>query len=406
MFTSGKERFFRIVTGIFLVAGTCIGAGMLALPTRAAGIGFLPTVGIMVLCALLILFTGFLFFEAALWMKGEVHIVTLASRLLGKWGKLIVGGVYLFTAYAFLVGYVWAGGLPTALALNSSFSLSLTPVWGSALFTFFFLVIIYMGKRFAGSINTLLFTGLMMAFISLLTFGGGDISGSRLLVLSLSFGGLAPVLPVLLASFSMPGLVLSLVSFVGKDRGAVRWILFGGLGTVLLFYTGWLFVVIGSVPAAGVGSLVSAAGMGELASTTLSSALTQPFLARVARAFEFFALGTSFLGFGLALGDFLSDGLRMKSTPLHRLGLCCVIGIPVFILSQTTERVFDLAINLAGGLGDTVLSILVPALMVWSGRYRKGHSAKVRVWGGKALLLGVMAVATLMLTYNLIQLFM
>jgi len=405
MFESRKERYARILSGIFLISGACIGAGMLALPTRAAAVGFFPAVVVMALCAVFMTLTGLLFFEATVWMEEGAHVITLSSRLLGRPGKIVAWIVYLFIGYASLIGYIWASGDAAALALNHTLGWSLTPLWGSALFTVVFVLIIYLGKRFASSINTLLFAAMILAFLSLITFGTSGISEGRLWRDAWGVGGLMPLVPTLLTSFSIPGLVPTLAPYLKRDVSAMRTVLVGGMGLTFVVYIVWLIVVIGSVPTEGAEGLAAAFEKGELATVTLSAALSNPLLARLARAFEFFALATSFLGIGLALLDFLADGLKVANRPSNRIGLLLLIGIPCFVFSQTIDKAFDLMIDLTGGIGDAILSGLLPALMVWSGRYWKGYQADYRVWGGKPLLWVISLLSGLVLLYEIVRWF-
>ncbi len=402
MFSSPFERILRIGAGILLIAGTCIGGGMLALPTRAASVGFIPSLGMMGLCACFMTLTGLLFFEATLWMEEGAHIITLSSRLLGWWGKLVAWVVYLFIGYASLIGYIWASGDTVSMAINHVFGLALTPFWGSVCFTTLFLFVFYIGKQFTSAINTLLFTAMILAFISLISLGTSGITGAGLWRESWQVGGLIPIIPILLTSFSIPGLVPTLAPYLKREASAMHWVLMGGMGLTFVVYAVWLLVVLGSTPAEGPESLAVAFERGELATCTLSCALSDPLLSRLARAFEFFALATSFLGIGLALLDFLADGLKMVQTWVNKVALLLLIGIPSFVFSQTIERAFDLMIDLSGGIGDAILSGLLPTFMVWSGRYRKGYTGDYRVWGGRGMLAVLSLFAGGILAYEVL----
>ena len=90
------RTFGHTVGGTFLIAGTSIGVGMLAMPIATAPGGFLPALCIYLLCWLFMLCTGLLVLEACIWMPKESNLITLTSRLLGKWGKASCWILYLF----------------------------------------------------------------------------------------------------------------------------------------------------------------------------------------------------------------------------------------------------------------------------------------------------------------------
>ena len=97
------------LSAALLVAGACIGGGMLAMPIQTAEAGFFPSLFMMGLCWIFMTFTGLLLVEATLWMKDRAHFSTMTTTFLGKWGNAICLIVYLFMNYASLVAYT-AGG--------------------------------------------------------------------------------------------------------------------------------------------------------------------------------------------------------------------------------------------------------------------------------------------------------
>src|SRR5437868_13374543 len=89
----------NIISAMFLVAGTCIGGGMLALPVATGISGFLPSTLMMTLCWLAMTASALLLLEVNLWMKEGAHVITMASTLLGPVGKIVSWCVFLFISY-------------------------------------------------------------------------------------------------------------------------------------------------------------------------------------------------------------------------------------------------------------------------------------------------------------------
>src|SRR5689334_9836734 len=92
-----------VISAIFLVAGTCIGGGMLALPIATGISGFYPSLAVMLVCWLAMAASALLLLEVNLWMEEGAHIITMSSRLLGPVGKAVSWVLYLFICYASLV---------------------------------------------------------------------------------------------------------------------------------------------------------------------------------------------------------------------------------------------------------------------------------------------------------------
>src|SRR3972149_458434 len=79
----------KLLGGIFIVAGTTIGAGMLALPVSTAFGGFFPAFLLFFLCWLIMLATSFFFLDVNLSLKGEPNFIFMAGKTLGKGGKVV-----------------------------------------------------------------------------------------------------------------------------------------------------------------------------------------------------------------------------------------------------------------------------------------------------------------------------
>ena len=67
------------IGGVLLVAGTTIGAGMLALPVMSSFVGFMPSIAIFLLCWGVMLATAFFFLDANFAVEGEPNLIFYGS---------------------------------------------------------------------------------------------------------------------------------------------------------------------------------------------------------------------------------------------------------------------------------------------------------------------------------------
>jgi tyrosine-specific transport protein len=81
-----KNQFSKIFSGSLLVAGTSIGAGMLALPVATANCGFIPAVCLYIVCWLFMALTGLLLLEVCLWLPKDANMVSMSYHVLGTKG--------------------------------------------------------------------------------------------------------------------------------------------------------------------------------------------------------------------------------------------------------------------------------------------------------------------------------
>ncbi|BBQ53156.1 hypothetical protein WP2S18C03_22370 [Aeromonas veronii] len=80
-----------------LIAGTTIGAGMLALPLASSSLGGPATLLLLIGLWALMAFTAMLQVEASL-NTGKWYLHQLADHLLGPWGKRIASFCWLITS--------------------------------------------------------------------------------------------------------------------------------------------------------------------------------------------------------------------------------------------------------------------------------------------------------------------
>ena len=96
------------IGGVFLVAGTSIGAGMLALPAATSSIGFYPACAMFLVVWYVMYLAALLMLEANLMLNPGSNIVSMAGHSLGLFGKVFAWTIYLLLLYALNVAYLSA----------------------------------------------------------------------------------------------------------------------------------------------------------------------------------------------------------------------------------------------------------------------------------------------------------
>ena len=369
---------------MFLVGGTCIGGGMLALPIATGISGFLPSFVIMTICWLAMTATALLLLEASLWMEEGAHVITITSRILGLPGKVVAWILYLFICYASIVAYTAGGGIQIASGFEHFLNIPISKDLGCLIFILVFGAVIYIGSKTVGRVNTIVFIAMIVAYIFLVGMGIDEIKPSLLTVRRWSTSLLA--LPLLLTAFSFQTMVPSLTPYLKKHAGALRLAIIGGTFIAFLVYTIWQCLILGIVPIEGPNGLAEALSRGEPATQFLKEHVEGRWIAHVAEYFAFFAIVTSFFGIALGLYDFLSDGFHIKKEGFGKIILGLLIVVPTLIFATQFERIFLLALDTSGGYGDTILNGIIPVLIVWIGRYRMGYQDHIQLPGGKILL--------------------
>ncbi len=377
---------WNVISVMLLIGGTCIGGGMLAIPVSTGIIGFAPSLVMMLICWAFMTATGLLILEVSLWMDEGAHMITMVTRMLGRTGRVFAWVIYLFVCYASLIAYTSAGGTITCHLFDSSFGYQLAKPYASTIFIVVFGLVIYLGHYIVGRVNTVLFMGMLVAYFCLVATAGSEVSLDLLQRSDWNIKLSLMAVPLLLTSFSFQYIVPSLTPMLKSNSKWLRFSVIGGTTIALLFYIVWQWLVLGIVPLDGSHGLRAAFDAGDIASDPLCYAIGAPWVSNIAEYFALFALVTSFLGMALGLFDFLADGLSIKKKGIGNLILGLLVVIPTLFFAIKYSRAFLVALNTSGGFGDAILSGIIPVLMVWKGRYKKGWESEHSLFGGKPVL--------------------
>ncbi|MEX1012358.1 MAG: aromatic amino acid transport family protein [Waddliaceae bacterium] len=368
-----------VLSAMLLIAGTCIGGGLLAFPLSTGIFGLAPSITMMAICWVAMTLSALFLLEVCLWMEEGAHMISMTERFLGLPGKIIAWVLYLFICYGSIVAYTAGGGLQLAGFAHISKEL------GCALFVLLFGVMIALGKGVVGRVNAWLFTAMIGSFLFLMSMAVDEINPENLL--HGRWSGVQLTIPLIITAFSFQTLIPSLPSYLKRNARQLRWAVIGGTTLTFLINLIWQIVVLGIVPLKGENGLAAALSRGDLPITEyIAQNVDGIGVFYLAEFFAFFAMVTSFLGISLGLFDFLSDGLKVKEKGWGTALLIALIVIPTYFFAVQFEKIFLFALNSTGGIGDSILNGMIPVLMVWIGRYSYGYKSEFVIPGGRWLL--------------------
>jgi tyrosine-specific transport protein len=380
---------------MLLIAGSCIGAGMLGLPILTGLCGFGPSL-LLLLCGWLFMTaTALLLVEVNGWFSKQVNLLSMTEHALGRFGKGICWLTYLFLFYALLVAYISGIG-----GLCSTFSNGAISAWlGSLLFVLLFGWIIYLGTRRVDLVNRFLMIGKIGSFVLLVAIGIFYIQPQLLSRSDFSYATAA--LPLLVISFGFHNMIPSLTAYLNGDLKRVRKTILGGSLLVLAIYVIWEIIVLGIIPMKGPNGLLASLAGDKEASQAISTLVASPSVSLFSQSLAFFALLTSFIAQSLALVHFLADGMKIDYKKQEPIFLCALALIPPLLCALVYPQLFFKALNFAGGICAVVLFGILPVAMTWIGRYRREPRSTYRLFGGRPLLLTILAFALLIFTLQL-----
>ncbi len=371
----------RQTGAILLIAGTCIGAGMLALPITTAAAGFWPAIALLIVCWMAMYLTGLYVLEANLCVKENANFVSMAKATLGRWGEVVAWITYLLLLYSLMAAYLSGGGAILVNTLQPHFQQTLGNWIGPLPWVIVAALIIYCGAKPVDGLNRLFMIGLITTFIALVVFTSPHIKAAHLTSAHPAF--LFAALPIVITAFGYHVIVPSLRVYLQSKIVPLKRTIFLGSVIPLVVYLIWEFVVFGAIPVGGAQGLLSILHSGQPA-TQLSASLAQvsdtSHLVVIARFFIFFAIASSFLGISFSIFDFIADGFKIPKTLIGRLLIAIITFLPPFLYAIAFPKGFILALSYAG-VFVAILHGILPALMVGAARL-KGLSVRYNAPGG------------------------
>lgn len=374
--------------GILLVAGTCIGAGMLGLPVMTAAAGFYPTLGAFLFVWFFMTCSALAYLEVSLKFPGETNLISMAGQTLGRSGKIIAWITYLLFLYSLMAAYTAGGTSMLASILKVDISMQVNLLIMAFLLIMPFGFMVFLGTKWVDMFNRMLMFGLIICFalMCILAFNVGPadefypMGESKYLLFTF---------PLLVTAFGYHLLIPTLKSYLRENVKKLRiTIILGGLSP-LIIYGIWELIILNLIPTWGKDGLVEMLHSGLNPADAVVLALNKhgAHVLWIATWFSFFALTSSFIGVGLGIFDFFSDGLHIHKTKNGRVKLTILTFGPPLLFTILYPQGFLLALSYAG-IFAAILLVIYPVAMAWSARYiHKLPSGGYLLRGGKLILL-------------------
>ncbi len=393
------EKKGSVLGGMLLIAGGCIGAGMLGLPVLTGMAGFLPSLVMFCVACFFMTVTSLLLVEVGQWFDKRTNFISMVTRMLGPLGRIACWLLYLFLFYALLVAYIAGSGNHVA-----SFSGGAIPIWcGSLFFVILFGSIAYFGTRIVDLTNRFLMVLKISAFFFLLVLGMSYLEISKLEYTNVKYSFFS--LPILIISFGFQNMIPTLNAYLGGDTKRVKQSILAGASFTLFIYFLWMVLALGVLPIGGEYGILNSYLSGIDAAQALAENLHNPLIRTASTLMAFFAILTSFLVQTLTLVHFLSDGLNVQSGRRENVWVCLLTLIPPLVFAILDPTVFYAALGFAGGICAVILFGILPVMMVWRGRYsfEYHHTSPYEVFGKRGLLFSLFFIALFIVFYQISQ---
>lgn len=334
-----------------LIAGTTVGAGILALPAMTHPAGLVPSSVMLVGVWTYALVAALLLAEVNVVSmrhlgRTNIGLLSMVEQTLGRSAAGLAGLSYLFLHYALLVAYMAEGGKIFTDALrHTGWARLALPDWlGPIWFVVVFGGIVYFGKdQLVARLNTVFVAIFLVAFIGLLGLSATSIEPTQFLYQN--WPAVKPAVSVMLVALFYHNVVPVVTTQLEGDLSKIRQAIVTGSILPLVMFLVWNAAILGHIQPEWLANMDQAAVFDPL--EVLRNGQDNPGLAVMVAVFSEFAIATSFIGFSYGLLDFLRDVLRVSAiTPSNRLPLFSAMLLPSLGVSTVNPAIFFYSIRL------------------------------------------------------------
>ncbi|AXX86110.1 tyrosine transporter TyrP [Malaciobacter marinus] len=387
----------KLFGSMLIIAGTTIGAGMLALPIASAGLGFMVSTAVMVVIWAFMAYTALLMIEVHQFASKDATLHTLAYKLLGRKGQAVASFSMMFLFYALCAAYIAGGGeqvYEKLKMISDDFPIQS----GAIIFTLIIASVVTISTRSVDLLNRFFFIIKFVVLAFMLAFLFPFTSVEKLVHMPTSNALIFASLPVVFTSFGFHGSIPSIVKYIGKDIKALRFIMITGSALPLVVYILWQLVSHGTVSSSVLLENDSLSAFIK----ALSLVVNNSSISALVSAFANLALATSFLGVSLGLFDFIQDVLSSKEKRASRVFASIVTFLPPLGFALFYPQGFIKALGFAA-FALVILALFLPAAMVY--KQRQSTNEGYQVAGGNLGLVLVFLFGISIICVQILQIF-
>jgi len=364
-----------------LVAGTMVGAGILALPAATVEVGFLPSTGAMGIGWLYMTMSGLLIAELSInrlgqsGMPGQGMLDLYEDSLGPKWSR-VGSAAYFGLHYCLLVAYIAQGG-SNLNAFVGFDDLGLPAGVPQVAFAATTATALFLAKPAAiEAANKVFVSVLAVVFLGIIGFGTGSANCHALIDPANQHPeNVVDALPIIFLSLVYHNVVPTVVNQLEGDRSKITKAIVYGTSVPTLMFLAWNAVVLSNVGGAALDIDGVAATIDPVAilQASASSGGSGAILANLVTTFSSLAVVTSLIGFVYGLLDAWTDVFNLPTEgpafDKWKLPLFGLVFLPPLALSLTDPDIFFTALDYGGAFGVSTLFLVLPPIMVWKQRY-------------------------------------
>ncbi|MBX3486785.1 MAG: hypothetical protein KF798_02625 [Candidatus Paracaedibacteraceae bacterium] len=367
---------------ICMIAGTAIGAGMIALPMTLAKLGVLGSLALMIATWLVVYYSALIGCELTVRVKNSLSLSEIAKQLSGSGAASVALGCVMILSYALIAAYLYGG---------SSITLSIcTALWDSApdqerliqLYAVVITIILVLGITWVDYLNRLMFFALIgLLLVTIIGLGvTADLSTIPMLTdQTAKVSTWSVAIPVIFTSFGFQMMIPTMSGYLARNQKAMKRAFYWGSLIPVVIYLAWTLSTLGTITTHNMSLfkqiLTEDVDVGAFVNM-LSQSASWRHLQLFVWGVSFFAIITSAFGVALGLIDLwygLLCSFKVKERFLKILTAILTI-VPAYIIAILTPGAFIKALGFAGMI-LVIIAIVLPIYLLFKSDARADYTA-------------------------------
>lgn len=376
----------QIKTGaILLIAGTCIGSGMIALPMVLANLGLIPSILLMLFIWFIMYYTSLINVELNLQAGRGLSLGSLGRLYSGKAAEWIGVGSLKLLSYSLLAVFIYGGSSVVQELIKSNASIDYSFDRIATYYALIAIGLLLLPLKAIDYINRLLFIGLLAIISILITGLVFSIDWTDMPLFSPQWRDLKSwlaLLPVVFTSFGFQVIFHTVTNYCHRDSKILKQAFLWGSLIPAIVYIVWscsvLSVIHHSNPLFYDQMAAGKVEVGELIQA-LSRIAEWPAVQLLVWCISILAVSTSVIGVGIGLCDSLKNMLAIKipNEKIRNLLAAILTILPAYLVVLYVPNAFISVLGFAGMI-LAVIAILLPVYLFRKLNTKKFHYPELK----------------------------
>ncbi|MFH1038157.1 MAG: aromatic amino acid transport family protein [PVC group bacterium] len=359
-----------VITASFIILGNCLGVGVLALPVKYGLAGFVPAlIGIFLAWFVMMMSAFVIAYRISQARSDTFDIPWFFRKELGTTGKWLAIACNLILLYGVLTAYL--SGMSTMI--DRLFHLPLTKHQITVIYFALTTSLVLFGVKAYRKGNALLIGAIWICFILLVVTGVNRFTPE--LLTGTDWRCFPIGLPIAVSAFHFHNIIPTISRTLRHDFKATRKAIFIGIFLGLIINVIWVTIVLGTLPRSGTEKYtIEKSYWHELpANVPMSELLGSRVFLAAGFIFAILSVTASYMANGTGLHGFIRNLTNTYLKTDNKVLIGLIAFLPPLIVALIYPDIFLSALDIVGGVGESVLFVALPGLIltrVARNRYR------------------------------------